>query len=234
MIVQGEITGYDVDTGVMEIRARYDNVMDMARKQYRACEIRLNDGRTISTDQRRKARAIVADICNWAGYDVRHEADNVHAILKAYFCADWNYDDFSLGNTDMTTAREYINYLVDFCLRNDVPCLDRLLNRTDDVDAYLYACLYHRKCAVCGRRADVHHVDAVGMGGDRRRIVHEGRRCVALCREHHRQAHSDADFMNAQHIYGIRLDRILCQKLGLLDGEELASETGLMEEKHVK
>lgn len=31
-----------------------------------------------------------------------------------------------------------------------------------------------RKCAVCGRRAELHHVDRVGMGRDRREICHIG------------------------------------------------------------
>ena len=92
---------------------------------------------------------------------------------------DWGYEDFSLANTDVTTAREYINYLIEFCLRNDVPCLDRLFNRTDDIDAYLYACLFYGKCAVCGRKAEVHHWDAVGMGRDRTQILHEGMRAIS-------------------------------------------------------
>ena len=213
LILSGRVTGYEPESGEMTIRARYENVMDMARKQYKACEVRLDDGRVITAAQRRKARALVADICNWAGYDVKSESDNVHEILKAYMCADWGYEDFSLANTDVTTAREYINYLIEFCLRNDVPCLDRLLNRTDDIDAYLYACLFYGKCAVCGRKAEVHHWDAVGMGRDRTQIPHEGMRAISLCREHHTEAHAVGreSFEREYHLYGIKLDQILCR-----------------------
>lgn len=218
LILSGRVTDYVPESGEMTIKTRYDNVMDMARKQYGTCEIRLDDGRTITSLQRRKARALIADICNWAGYDVKSESDNIHEILKAYMCADCGYEDFSLANTDVTTAREYINYLIDFCLRNDVPCLDRLFNRTDDVDAYLYACLFHGKCAVCGRKAEVHHWDAVGMGRDRTQILHEGMRAISLCREHHTEAHTvgQDSFEREYHLYGIKLDKILCRKRGLV------------------
>lgn len=217
MIIKGTITNYDLDSGAFTITAPYPNVMDVARKQYHDVEIRLNDGRTINNEQRRKARAIIADICNWAGYDIRSEADNIHQILKAYFCLEWSQEDFSLSNTDVTTAREYINYLIDFCLKNDVPCIDTLINRTDDIDSYVYACMYHRKCTVCGKTADLHHVDAIGMGNNREKVNHVGRRAMCLCRIHHEESHTigQLSFNEKYHIYPVKLDVILVKRLGL-------------------
>lgn len=217
LILNGKVSDYDIESGLLTITAEYDNVMDVARKQYRECEIRLDDGRTITAVQRRKARALVADICNWAGYEVKSEADNIHQILKAYMCADWGYEDFSLSNTDITTAKEYINYLIEFCLKNDVTCLDSLLNRTDDINAYLYACLFYGKCAICGRRGEVHHWQSVGMGRNREMIIHEGMLAIDLCRAHHTEAHTvgPRDFEEKYHVYGIKLDKILCKKRGL-------------------
>ena len=68
----------------------------------------------------------------------------------------------------------------------------------------------------CGMPADVHHVDRIGMGRDRERIVHEGLRAIALCRRHHHKAHQDQRGLFEQyHIYGIPLDKRLCDRLKL-------------------
>lgn len=215
--LRGYVTDYDLDRYELLVRIPYENVMDVARKQYKECEVLLDDGRTITADQRKKARAIIADICNWAGYQIKSESDNVHEILKAYFCADWGYDYFSLSNTDVTTARNYINFLIDFCLKNEVPCLDSLLNRTDDIDAYLYACLFHGKCAICGKKGELHHWDAIGMGRNRDEIIHEGMPALELCREHHVEVETvgKETFEERHHVYGIKLDKILCKRKGL-------------------
>ena len=42
------------------------------------------------------------------------------------------------------------------------------LMRTDDIDTYLIQCIRYRRCCICGRPADIHHVDAIGMGNNRR------------------------------------------------------------------
>lgn len=225
MIIGGRIVDYDAEGGVLYIQASYPRPLDVIRKQYRDVEIRLDDSRKLSNDQRRKARAIVADIAQWAGYDIRTEANNLHEQLKADYCIASGERDFSLSNCSVTTAREYITYLIDFCLRNGVPSLDTLLNKTDDINAYLYSCLYYRKCCICGRPAEVHHVDRVGMGRDRRSISHEGMKAMALCRKHHTEVHATGQsrFNELNHVYGVELDRILVRHLALgkIEGDEL-------------
>lgn len=96
-----------------------------------------------------------------------------------------------------------------------------MLNRTDDIYRYLYLCLAHRKCAICNDHADVHHVDRIGMGRDRERIVHEGLLAVALCRKHHNAAHlGESELFEKYHIHGIALDKYLCQRLSLRAGKD--------------
>ena len=67
----------------------------------------------------------------------------------------------------MTTAKSFINYLIEFCFHWSVPTKDSLLNQTDDISKYLYLCLANRRCAICNKPAEVHHVDRIGMGRDR-------------------------------------------------------------------
>jgi hypothetical protein len=50
-----------------------------------------------------------------------------------------------------------------------------------------------RVCACCGARADIHHVDRVGMGNNRKKISHVGMRVLPLCRRHHQECHNIGD-----------------------------------------
>ena len=79
-------------------------------------------------------------------------------------------------------------------------------NRTDDIDHYLWACLKNRKCAVCGRTGEIHHVDAIGMGNDRTEVDDSDSRKICLCRIHHTEAHAVgmAEFEERYRVYGIK------------------------------
>ena len=112
---------------------------------------------------------------------------------------------FSLSNCTMDTAREYINTLMEFALENSVPLSDLGVDRTDDIGKYLYFCIKHRKCAVCGRKGEIHHVDAIGMGNDRRKVDDSNYRKICLCREHHTIAHQRGmeSFEKMYKVYGI-------------------------------
>ena len=105
----------------------------------------------------------------------------------------------------MDTAREFINTILEFALDWGVPLSENAIDRADDVGRYLYYCIMHRKCAVCGRDGEIHHVDTIGMGHDRRRVDDSGYRKICLCREHHTIAHSRgmAAFERMYHVYGI-------------------------------
>ena len=124
-----------------------------------------------------------------------------------------------MGSCSVTTAREYISYLIEFCLRNEVPCLDLLLNRTDDIGRYLYLCLKYKRCAICGKPADFHHCEGFrpGMGMDRDEVPSLGILGMALCRVHHGECHmiGEHTFEEKYHVYGTKLDEHLCECLGL-------------------
>ena len=175
-------------------------------------EVRVDDGRSLSAEQRKKIFAIIRDISFWSG----HEPEFLRKYMTWDFCSKTGEEWFSLSDVSMTVAKEFISYLIDFCFLWDVPTRDTLLNRTDDISHYLYSCLAHRKCAVCNKRAQVHHVDRIGIGRDREKIVHLGLDAMALCGKHHTAAHLDERaFFEKHHIYGIKLDAYLCERLKL-------------------
>ena len=115
---------------------------------------------------------------------------------------------FSLADCDMSTAREFIRYLIDFVLEFDVPLKIPIMEVVDDVQKYVYACLLHKKCAVCGQKAELHHVDRVGMGNNRNEIMHIGRQCLPLCRTHHIEIdhRGDIRFCEQYHLEPVEID----------------------------
>lgn len=58
---------------------------------------------------------------------------------------------------------------------------------------------------MCGRPGEIHHVDAIGAGRDRRYVDDSGYRKICLCREHHTAAHQRGmkAFEQMYHVYGI-------------------------------
>ena len=178
----------------------------------------LIDSRPLSDKQRRMCYALIGAISEWSGSSV----DDIKTAFKLEFWAgevDTIADKiFSLSNAPMSLVAEFQRFLVGFIISNGVPTKRPLLEYVDDVENYTYLCLIHKKCAVCGRRADLHHVDAIGMGNDRTAVTHLGREVISLCREHHTEIHSigKAEFMAKYHLDGgIEADKTILKIYGL-------------------
>lgn len=178
------------------------------------------DARSISPDQRRKAYALMGEIAAWSG----SSPEDVKASMKLDFreraFGGLQQGLISLADCTMTEARMFISMLIEFMLEMDVPSKVPLWDYNDDVSAYVYACLIHRKCAVCGKKADLHHVDRVGMGRDRRETCHIGMHALPLCRIHHQEAHQhgDARLMQKYHLDPVEIDQKVA-KVYRLKGE---------------
>lgn len=132
MIVTAKIE--KLENGKLVLKPDVDISRFLAQKRPRRVEVRLDDGRTISADQRRKIFAIIRDISLWSG----QEPEELRLYLEWDFCSRCLREWFSLSNCDMTTAREFITYLIQFCFHWGVPTKDSLLTQTDDIGKYLY------------------------------------------------------------------------------------------------
>lgn len=171
------------------------------RKKIRNAEISFDDGRHISAEQRKKAYATIRDISDWTGY----LPEEMKEILKYQHMMRTGDAYFSLSNCSMDTAREFINTILEFALENGIPLSDNAIERTDDIGRYLYYCLLHKKCAICGKDGEIHHEDAIGMGNDRTKVDDSSYKKICLCREHHTLAHSLGviRFREMYKVYGI-------------------------------
>ena len=110
----------------------------------------------------------------------------------------------------MTTARLFITYLIDFCILHGVDVGEPLYQLSEDIPRYVWACLMNKRCAVCGRKAELHHCNGsvVGMGRNRKEICHIGMRALHLCREHHTEIHAVGreDFLKRYFLEPVRID----------------------------
>ena len=82
---------------------------------------------------------------------------------------------------------------------------------------YFYKCLTKRRCCICGKPADICHVDTVGMGRNRHKMSHEGMRFYAGCREHHSEEHriGTQNFLNKYQIKPQTLNEETRKRLGI-------------------
>lgn len=242
--MMGYLSAYDEKSKVLTVIVPEFYDLDIINKQsISECEVTLRDGRSISPKQNRAIFAMIRDIASWvSGFSeketVRNETlhtlqmaylmdsddtDEIRYAITDYYCGLKDIEWFSLSAkssnaASMTLARDFLTFLIDFAIENGVPCSSRLIDRAEDIGRYLYACLVNRVCCVCGKPlSDTHHCDSVGMGRDREHIVHEGLLAMALCREHHNEAHTigQETFEKKYKVFGIALDKNLCEILRL-------------------
>ena len=176
--------------------------------------IQLDDSESISSAQRKLLYALFKDISLYTGYAV----EELKELLKIEFMVDKNRDYFSLSNVEMTVATDFIEYVLEFMFLWDVPINKKVVVLAREVNNYLYLCLVHRKCAICGCKADIHHHEnLVGMGMDRAKHNHEDSRYIALCRVHNNECHNigHKTFENKYKITAIKLNSNVIKELGI-------------------
>jgi hypothetical protein len=152
-------------------------------------EIKFEDGRLITAEQRRKIFATIKDFSLYTGYD----AEYARHLLTLSFCYENGIEPFSLANCSVEIAREYISYLIDFCIDNEIPLSETALERTDDIGKYLYLCIKKSICCVCGKQGVVYNLS----NGNK----------ISLCNLHHDEAKLKGlqEFERLYKVYGIKI-----------------------------
>ena len=214
-MLKGKVVGLSED-GTATIKAQVP-IAQFLHREVKEVYVDMIDSRPLSDKQRRMCYALVKAIADWSGSG----SEEVKEAFKLDFWAErvdtLSDKIFSLSNAPMSLVAEFQRFLVAFILTHDVPTKRPLREYVDDIEAYTYLCLVRRKCAVCGRRAELHHIDAIGMGNDRAEVQHEGREVMSLCREHHMELHTvGAEFMAKYHLDGgVPCDRTIMKIYGL-------------------
>lgn len=209
-IVTGRIIRLEQDGGVL-IRAAVPNIDRAMLRKYETCLCEFTDGRKISADQRKKIYAIFREIAEYTGYTESETKEVMKLDFVLNHLESICKDMFSLSNCTMTMAHEFLGFLVDFCIAHNIPTRFPLISQCEDISRYTYACLLNKKCAVCGKRADVHHLhnSRVDFGGLQWRQKNQnGAEVLPLCREHHEICHHDEEgFLARYHLQGVKIDK---------------------------
>lgn len=209
MYTYGKITEIKDGQGFM-VYVPFEHTYLLDKRQIKGAEVRIDDGRTISGEQRKKIYATLRDIATWNG----DTPEYLKEYFKAEYIAEIGEPYFSLSDCSMTTARNFLEMLLEFCLRWDIPTLNNLAERAPDIGKYVYLCLAYKKCCVSQKTgAQLHHVDRVGMGRDRRQIVHAGMLTMPLLPEYHDELHriGQQSFEEKYKVFGVKLDEYLCK-----------------------
>ena len=175
------------------------------------------DIRGISDEQRRKAWALMTEIGNYQGQG----KEDVYREQQVEFSMR-NMETLGgrlihLSSATMSEARAFINLLIEIILEYGIPTKEPLYGLCDDIPRYVYACLMNKKCAVCGKKTELHHHDHVGMGRNRHEIDHIGMRALPLCREHHEEIHriGNTAFLERYHLEPITINAEIAKKYHL-------------------
>lgn len=182
-------------------------------------DFEIADTRKARAVQRRLFFALLQDIVVWNGGPIK-------AFLQELFYTQFEimHDGKSISLADDTTssvsdANELLSNVIDFMFVWHVEFKKGYELLTKDESFYLYQCCRHRQCIVCGKHADIHHLDTVGMGMNRNKIDHTKRYVMPLCRKHHSQIEQigSIKFSKLHHVpvTGIKLDIDVLKKIGV-------------------
>ena len=186
--------------------------------------LELPDVYKVSRAQQKKAYALLQAICRWTGYT---PMETEKTMTKQMFICSQSptlADNFSLADCSREIARLYITFLIDFCLLHDIPCGEPLYKLCEDIPRYVYIASLHKRCAVCGKKAELHHAQGgtIGMGNNRNKVNHIGRPCLPLCRDHHTELHKigEKSFLERYLLEPVKVDERIAAVYNLHKAEE--------------
>ena len=112
-----------------------------------------HDRRGISPEQRRKAWALMTEIAAYQGQD---KEDTYHEQQTAFSLKHLELlqgELFHLSTATMSTARSFINLLIEIIVENGIQTKEPLVQMCEDIGRYVYVCAVNKRCAVCGQRS---------------------------------------------------------------------------------
>ena len=147
-------------------------------------KVKFLDNRGITAKQNNLSHSLIGDIAKYS-YD---EPLWIESVLKYYY-KSLTGEDFSHSKATRDEANKFIDFLIKFILKNNIE-LPKKYEYLTEKTSWFYYCLKYRRCCICGKHADICHVDVVGNGRNRNKINHDDLRFYAGCRTHHQEEHN--------------------------------------------
>lgn len=168
--------------------------------------VQLADKRHITDQQRKFIFALCGEIAYYTGDDREY----IRLLMQQYNANLREIEVESLSSCSMTYANGLIDTIINFCIDREIPFAKEIITENEYTfdEKQTYAMALKRVCVICGQRADIHHVDHIGMGNNRKKILHIGKRALPLCRNHHTECHSIGDeFIEKYHLTPFVIDK---------------------------
>lgn len=161
----------------------------------------------ISNKQRNMAYGLMRTISNEIGYCDKEVSKGIQSIKDKY--KEKVNPTFSLyKECKKKDFNVFMGWLLDLSFYMGVHFEKEHPRQffLDNMDGFFAICIKNKKCCICGKDADLHHVDKVGMGNNREEIDHSQYRRMALCRTHHTESHTigETTFQNKYHVWGVK------------------------------
>ena len=218
--MQGIATKYHVSEQYLTVEVRIEKsslnnkILDnLSQGFYLPAELHLDDGIHISVDQRKKIYALFRDFAEYTGYTPEY----VKELFKEWHAIYTARESYSLAKCSMAIAGELIEFILEEFSMQGAPLSHDTVEKTKDIKAYMYYCIMSRVCCVSGEPADIHHVDAIGMGNNRKKVNHVGRLALPLSRKYHTEIHQIGlkEFIEKYHVFPIKLTEKMVEHLKL-------------------
>ena len=157
-----------------------DNGMDVA------VDVRIHDPFKITDKQRRKIFALVNDIEAHTGMP----RDYLREMFADYVRTLEGYEErLSLASCSKQQASEIIEVIILWTFEHAIPLNYKTSDLLKEDKSFLYMTVVKRKCAICGKHAELAHRYAIGRGRNRNKMDHYGNKVLGLCSSHHREQH---------------------------------------------
>lgn len=184
-------------------------------------EIDVRDARKITASQRKFIFALCNDCDDWSGI----ERGYMRQYFRNQFEYYYGYDEFSLSNCSEEEATLFINMILDFVFKHQVPLPKGIqINLIPASEQhYFYLCLKYRICCISGEpHAEIAHYNAVG-NRKRKTIDHRKLLLMSLSHKYHMEQHQIGikEFMNKYHVTPIYLDTETVIELGLMSRKQI-------------
>ncbi|MFD1429747.1 putative HNHc nuclease [Lacticaseibacillus mingshuiensis] len=206
MLLNGNIESVSGDLVAVRLVDMPDmlRLHQLANGKQPSVAVEVEDGRSISPDQRKKIWALIGDYALYTGYSPLE----MEAWTKAFYMAETGSEYFSMSNCSMSKASEYLSYVITFGFDHGLPWSTKHMDSIPDDYPLMMQCLKHRVCVICGKPADIDHEPPIGSGNDRDHIDNRKYKFMPLCRVHHTIRHQKGIdwFMDFYKIKPVKLD----------------------------
>jgi hypothetical protein len=139
------------------------------------------ESKMITSSMRDKIFVLCKHYSEFNGYDLPY----ARAELTRLFCDENQITTFSLSNVDIETASKFIGWLIEKSIEIGF-IKDSPIGYSPTIKIAQEISINKKVCIICGaQKADIHHVDAIGMGRNRNRYDDTKHKKIGLCRKHH-------------------------------------------------